>query len=153
MDFSNQASFGLAFRPSVGLTRLSSQPVEVFDIQRVQLRQADQDRTRKLQAAAAAAAEPSNRPLVEPRAETVNVESLLEGIYASKNPHQATSILIGSIERLFRRGAWPQVDHILLTLDLERVNPMVVLGALTITWHGRKNLSGRNDFLARAETC
>lgn len=55
------------------------------------------------------------------------------------------------LEELLRNGNFEEVDIFLDDINVKLLTPIALLSFLTITFHGKKHLINRLDFLIRAE--
>lgn len=55
------------------------------------------------------------------------------------------------LEELLRNGNFKEVDIFLDNINVKLLTPTALLAFLTITFHGKKHLKNRLDFLIRAE--
>jgi len=60
---------------------------------------------------------------------------------------------VSTFENLLRGGHFNEADALLKAAVVTKLNPSVLLGILTITYHAKTELRERGGFLARSEPC
>lgn len=74
---------------------------------------------------------------------------LLEEIYAAPTKRAALKRVYRALDELLRSGELATCDRILLSVDLDRLDPSVALGLLTMTLPARNDLPHRAALVAR----
>lgn len=76
----------------------------------------------------------------------------LYALCQESNEQRALERAISTFERLLRAGRFTEADALLEKAQVRRLGPSVLVGILTITFHGKDRLPHREGFLRRAES-
>jgi hypothetical protein len=79
-------------------------------------------------------------------------KKFLDAFYAAcaKDDALASNMLLSELEEQLSLSNFSYVDTLLTLLDVDRMTSRTILGALSLTWHGKKDLLCRDSFIKRS---